>query len=201
MIRIIKAIQGVLLTAGSAIVGKVYLTNGTYDAEVDANGNVQTISAANDGVDIGDVDVASIAAGSNLIGKVSIDQATANANEVVLKAGAAIVGSVGGLGIHVAATPAVAAAVGADVDALVATAAGTRLCGLSCQETAAGAAVFVVKHAATGATGTAVWYVTLAANSSGSWWFGSDGIACPDGVSIDYGSGTFNVTALYKIVS
>jgi len=43
---------------------------------------------ANSGVDIGDVDVASLpalAAGSNLIGKVSIDQATANANEVVVK--------------------------------------------------------------------------------------------------------------------
>jgi hypothetical protein len=40
---------------------------------------------ANSGVDIGDVDVTSIAAGSNLIGKVSIDQVTANANEVVVK--------------------------------------------------------------------------------------------------------------------
>jgi hypothetical protein len=43
--------------------------------------------AANDGVDIGNVDVASIAAGTNLIGKVGIDQATANANEVVVKSG------------------------------------------------------------------------------------------------------------------
>ena len=36
-------------------------------------------------VNIGDVDVASIASGTNLIGKVGIDQSTANANEVVVK--------------------------------------------------------------------------------------------------------------------
>jgi len=39
-------------------------------------------------VNIGDVDVASIAAGANLIGKVGIDQSTANANEVVVKTSA-----------------------------------------------------------------------------------------------------------------
>ncbi len=36
---------------------------------------------------IGDVDVASIATGTNIIGRVGIDQATANANEVVVKSG------------------------------------------------------------------------------------------------------------------
>lgn len=58
--------EAVVLGAGSAAIGKL---------------------AANDGVDIGNVDVASIAAGTNLIGKVSIDQVTANANEVVVKSG------------------------------------------------------------------------------------------------------------------
>ncbi len=47
----------------------------------------KTKLASNTGVDIGDVDVLSIAAGTNLIGKVGIDQATANANEVVIKSG------------------------------------------------------------------------------------------------------------------
>lgn len=55
---------GEALPAGTAAIGKL---------------------AANSGVDIGDVDILSIAAGTNLIGKVGIDQVTANANEVVVK--------------------------------------------------------------------------------------------------------------------
>ncbi|KKN76897.1 hypothetical protein LCGC14_0365480 [marine sediment metagenome] len=80
----------------------------------------QVTLLSNTGVDIGDVDVLSIATGANVIGKVgidqttegttngvylrtgsnlagifSIDQVTANANEVVLKAGTADVGKVG----------------------------------------------------------------------------------------------------------
>ncbi len=47
--------------------------------EADANGNLKVVSAA----------------GTALIGKVGIDQATANANEVVLKAGTALAGKVG----------------------------------------------------------------------------------------------------------
>ena len=58
--------EAVVLGAGSAAIGKL---------------------AANSGVDIGDVDVTSIAAGTNLIGKVGIDQVSANANEVVIKSG------------------------------------------------------------------------------------------------------------------
>jgi len=46
--------------------------------------------AANSGVDIGDVDILSIAAGTNLIGKFGIDQVTANANEVVTKTGSLV---------------------------------------------------------------------------------------------------------------
>uniref|UniRef100_A0A6M3KCA3 Uncharacterized protein n=1 Tax=viral metagenome TaxID=1070528 RepID=A0A6M3KCA3_9ZZZZ len=56
------------------------------------------ILRSNTGVDIGDVDVLSIAAGTNLIGKVGIDQATANANEVVVKsitAGSNLIGKFG----------------------------------------------------------------------------------------------------------
>jgi len=60
------------LVAGSAAIGKL---------------------AANSGVDIGDVDVLSIAAGSNVIGKVGIDQTTpGTTNLVQLAAGSAAVG-------------------------------------------------------------------------------------------------------------
>ena len=57
-----------------------------YFALVDSDGHLQVdaLSAA----------IASIAAGTNLIGKVGIDQATANANEIVVKAGAARIGIV-----------------------------------------------------------------------------------------------------------
>jgi len=202
------------IAAGTNLIGKVSIDQVTANAnEVVLKAGTASIGilGANSGVDIGDVDVTSIAAGTNLIGKVSIDQVTANANEVVLKAGTAevgklaagtaIIGSLGGLGIHVAATAVASSAVGADVDAMVAAQAGLRLCGISCKETAAAAAVFVVKHAATGATGVAVQYVTLAANGTATFWYGSDGVNCTNGISIDYVSGTFDVTALYKVVA
>lgn len=66
------------LQAGSAAIGKL---------------------AANSGVDIGDVDILSIAAGTNLIGKMSIDQVTANANEVVTKTGSLVQLEAGTAGI------------------------------------------------------------------------------------------------------
>lgn len=53
----------------------------------DAQGNL-VIQLEGATVNVGDVDVASIAAGTNLIGKVGIDQVTANANEVVVKTSA-----------------------------------------------------------------------------------------------------------------
>jgi hypothetical protein len=53
----------------------------------DVYGRLRVLPGANSGVDIGDVDILSIAAGTNLLGKVSIDQVTANANEVVIKSG------------------------------------------------------------------------------------------------------------------
>ena len=47
--------------------------------------------AANSGVDIGDVDVLSIAAGTNLIGKVGIDQTTPGTTNAVVEASAAAI--------------------------------------------------------------------------------------------------------------
>jgi hypothetical protein len=114
------------LVAGTALVGKVGIDQVTANANevVIKSGTVTTVTAvtaitnalpagtnaigklaSNTGVDIGDVDILSIAAGNNnigdvdvatlpalvagtaLIGKVGIDQVTANANEVVIKSG------------------------------------------------------------------------------------------------------------------
>lgn len=117
--RIKDLLTGIVLAAGTNAIGKLAANSGVDIGDVDvtsiapgtnligkvgidqvsANANevvVKTINtgsnaigklAANSGVDIGDVDVTSIAAGTNLIGKVSIDQVTANANEVVVKNG------------------------------------------------------------------------------------------------------------------
>ncbi len=66
------------------------ITDGTYIGDIKfgealpAGTNGIGKLTANSGVDIGDV---TLTAGTNLVGKVSIDQVTANANEVVVKSG------------------------------------------------------------------------------------------------------------------
>jgi hypothetical protein len=70
----------VQLAAGTNGIGKLTANSGVDIGDVD----VTSIAAGDN--NIGNVDLASaIPAGSNLIGKVSIDQVTANANEVVVK--------------------------------------------------------------------------------------------------------------------
>jgi hypothetical protein len=74
---------------GTIVYLKVASGTGTdIDPYVMQNASTLLAGTAN----IGDVDIASIAAGTNLIGKVGIDQATANANEIVLKSGSAAIG-------------------------------------------------------------------------------------------------------------
>ena len=69
--------------------GIMYITyDGTNWVEKDTIVRLETSPT----IDIGDV---TLLAGTALIGKVGIDQVTANANEVVLKAGSAIVGRTG----------------------------------------------------------------------------------------------------------
>ena len=188
--------------------------------------------AANSGVDIGDVDVTSISAGTNLIGKVSIDQVTANANEVVLKAGtaaigklaansgvdigdvdvtsmpalaagAAIIGSLGGLGILVPASVYFDDAVGADVNAAVAANVNLRLVGFVARESAAVPAIAscYIVNGATGATATKVVPIALAISNMASQWFGPEGIPCPLGISIDWEAGEIDIAVYYKIVA
>lgn len=118
-----------------------------------------------------------------------------------LPAGTAIVGSVGGLGIMVAATAVVSAAATTDADALVAAATGLRLIGFSIVETAGAAATLKIIHGATGAGGTELVGVNLAASESTSDWFGPEGIAAASGLSIDRITGTTRVVLYYKTVA
>lgn len=116
-------------------------------------------------------------------------------------AGAAHV-RIDGTGIYVAASVDVNSGVVADVDAAVAGVAGLRLVGFSARESAAtaAAATFIIVHGATGAAGTAVAPVELALNTSTSAWFGPDGIACPNGISVDWIVGTVDIHLFFKVV-
>jgi len=94
------------------------------------------------------------------------------------------------------------ATVAADVNAAVAAQAGLRLVGYSSKETAGipAAATFRIIHGATGATNAPVVNVNHAASTSNTQWFGPDGIACPNGLSIDWLTGQVDVELFYKVV-
>lgn len=110
---------------------------------------------------------------------------------------------VSGEGIHVAASVDVNDALAADVDAAVAAAAGLRLVGWAARESAGAAAVatFRIVHGATVAGGTTVVPVELAANGFASAWYGPEGIAVPNGLSIDVIAGTVDVELFTKVVA
>lgn len=130
-------------------------------------------------------------------------QSTGGAAHVLLTAGTSNIGGITGTGILVAASVDVNTAIAADVDAAVAAQAGLRLVGFAARESAGVAAVatFIIVHGATGAAGTAVVPVELAADGSTREWFGPDGIACPNGISIDWIAGTVDVHLFYKVVA
>lgn len=139
----------------------------------------------------------------NSSGNPDVLKSTSSALHTVLQTGTANIGGITGTGIHVGASVDVNSNVGADVDAAVAAAAGLRLVGFACREMAGTAAVaaFIIVHGATGAGGTAVVPVELAANESRSEWFGPEGIACPNGISIDWLAGAVDVHLFYKTVA
>jgi hypothetical protein len=58
-------------------------------------------------------------------------------------------------------------------------------------------ASLIIVEGATGAGGTALIPVTLAANESRADWYGPGGIACAGGLSIDYLAGTPTVVLFY----
>ena len=107
-----------------------------------------------------------------------------------------------GTGIHVAASVDVNLAVAADVEPAVAAAAGLRLVGFAAVESAGvpAAADFVLVHGATVAGGTEVVHVKLVALESKTGWFGPDGIAVPNGISIDRVAGTSDIIIFYKTI-
>lgn len=131
---------------------------------------------------IGDVDVASIAAGDNNIGNVDI---------VTLPA------------VFGAVSVDVNAAVTADVDAAVAAAANLRLMGFNVRETKSTAAVCTGKviHGATGATNAPLAAFELAADTSQTFWFGPQGIACASGLSVDHIAGEFDIILYYLVAA
>ncbi|MGZ5029032.1 MAG: hypothetical protein ACXWAT_10150 [Methylobacter sp.] len=94
-------------------------------------------------------------------------------------------------------------AIVADVNAAVAAQAGLRLMGYSAKESAGtpAAATFAIKHGATVAGGTDVVYQNFAASGSTLQWFGDSGIACPNGISLDWLTGQVDVAIFYKIVN
>ena len=93
-------------------------------------------------------------------------------------------------------------AVTADVDAAVAANANLVFMGYSSKESAGipAAATFRIVHGATGAGGTAVVNVNHALSTSDTKWFGPNGIACPNGISIDWLTGQVDVEIYYAIV-
>jgi len=109
----------------------------------------------------------------------------------------------GGAGLFAACSVDVNAAVTANVDAAVAAQAGLRLMGFSAKESAGipAAATFTLVHGATVGGGTNVAYQNLALSGSNTEWFGPDGIACPDGISIDWLTGQVDVCIFYKVVT
>lgn len=116
--------------------------------------------------------------------------------------GANNIGGITGTGINVAASVDVNTAIAADVDAAVAASPGLRLIGFACRESAAtaAAATFIIVHGATAAGGSSVVPVELTANESTREWFGPEGIAVPNGISIDWIAGTADINLFYKVV-
>lgn len=189
------------IPAGANIIGVVGIdqttpgtTNGVQVvAALPTGANAIGKLAANDGVDIGNVDVASIAAGDNNIGNVDIASA--------IPAGTNVIGALSGGGIMIGATPTATTAVTADVDALVAAVANLRLVGYSVKETAGAAATLSIVHGATGAAAGKIVHINLAANESTSDWMGPEGIAVASGLSIDWLTGAASIILYTKVVA
>ena len=88
----------------------------------------------------------------------------------------------------------------ADVDAAVAATTGLRLMGWAARESDGTPAVATanIKHGATGAGGTVMVPIELAANESKSEWYGPQGLDCAEnGLSIDHVAGTLDVILFY----
>lgn len=95
------------------------------------------------------------------------------------------------------------AAAAADVEPAVAAAAGLRLCGYSCRESAGtpAAAEFNLVNGATVAGGQNTVSVALAASGTETQWFSDSGIDSANGISIDIVAGTIDILIYHKTVT
>tara|TARA_R110000824_G_scaffold6321_3_gene29264 strand:+ start:484 stop:798 length:315 start_codon:yes stop_codon:yes gene_type:complete len=92
------------------------------------------------------------------------------------------------------------AVLGADANAVVAAAAGLRLMGFAAA--APGVAVFEIVHGATGSAGTNVIPLAFTAEDQRSQvWFGPEGIPVPNGLSVDYTSGSPSIVLFTRTQS
>ena len=108
-----------------------------------------------------------------------------------------------GAGLFVASSVVHNDATVSDINALVAATPGLRLMGWSSKESAGtpAAATFAIKHGATVASGTDMAYVNHALSTSNNQWYGPDGIACPNGISIYWLTGQIDIAVFYKVVT
>jgi hypothetical protein len=95
------------------------------------------------------------------------------------------------------------ASITSDQNAAVAAAAGLRLYGYSVMEDAAtpASASLRIMHGATVGGGTQVEVISLTAGESTADYWGPEGVAVPNGVSIDWVSGSFKMSLKTKVVS
>jgi hypothetical protein len=93
------------------------------------------------------------------------------------------------------------ATVTADVNALVGATLGLRIMGWSCKETAGvpAAATFRIMNGETVGAGTVVANVNLALSSSQTVWL-DNGVECPNGITIDFLTGQFDVTVYFMVL-
>lgn len=89
-------------------------------------------------------------------------------------------------------------AVAADVALAIPAASGRRLLGYVAEETAAVAAAAEVRLRSGGVAGPLLAIVKLAADGTASAWWGPNGIAVDDGVSIDLVAGTVSINLFYS---
>jgi len=118
---------------------------------------------------------------------------------IVVNVDGSAVGS-SGTGINVAATAVDCGAEASTDEAIAAAAAGTRLMGFSCKETA-GAVATISFHNGTANGDPTIYVVNLNANESRGEWFGPDGIAAAGGIWLQRITGTTQVVGYFKVVA
>jgi hypothetical protein len=92
------------------------------------------------------------------------------------------------------------ASIGADQNAVLAATVGLRLFGYSVREDAGATAVVQIMHGATVGGGVLVETISLGPLESTADYWGPEGVAVPNGVSIDWVSGSLKMSLKSKVV-